>query len=286
VRIKRLLLALALQAVVALALSAAVTAARADDSNATHYYLSLGDSLSVGVQPIGSGGQPVETNQGYPDELYALLDARDPKLQLVKLGCGGESTESMIVGSVDPSLGSSCGPPAFYLHRYPHKTQLAEAVAFLHAHQSHVSLVTIDIGGNDVLHGGGVSAIEANLPVILAALRDAAGPGVPIVGMTYYDPLLAGVWFSTFDLVALQVEANKDTLNGALENIYAANSDSVARVELAFSNNDTSIQPDGLPLDVDRICAWTWTCTTGGHDVHPNTQGYQVIANAYLNAIP
>ena len=37
--------------------------------------------------------------------------------------------------------------------------------------------MTIDIGGNDVIapHGGGVPAIEANLPVILAELREAAG---------------------------------------------------------------------------------------------------------------
>jgi lysophospholipase L1-like esterase len=284
--IKRSLLALALLIVVALALTAAVTPARADDANATHYYLSLGDSLSVGVQPIGDGGQDVETNQGYPDQLYATLYAGDPKLQLVKLGCGGESTQSMIVGSVDPSVGSSCGAPGFYLHRYPHKTQLAEAVGFLHAHQSHVSLVTIDIGANDVIHGGGVSAIQSNLPVILAALRDAAGPEVPIVGMTYYDPFLAEIWFTTFDLTALQAEANTSTVNGRLETIYATYGDPVARVELAFSNTDTNIQPNGLPLDVDRICAWTWTCTTAGNDLHANAQGYQVIANTYLNALP
>jgi lysophospholipase L1-like esterase len=279
------MLSLALLAVVALAPTATVTAARADDSNAIHYYLSLGDSFSVGVQPIGDGGQDIETSQGYSDQLYATLQESDPKLQLVKLGCGGESTQSMIVGSVDPSVGSSCGPPDFYLHRYPHKTQLAEAVAFLHAHQSHVSLVTIDIGGNDVLHGGGVPAIQANLPVILAALRDAAGPDVPIVGMTYYDPLLPVVWFGRFDLGALLVEANSLTaFNDVLRSDYTAANDPVAYVEDAFSNTDTTIQPDGLPLDVDRVCTWTWTCTTG--DIHPNTQGYQVIARAYLNAIP
>jgi hypothetical protein len=50
----------------------------------------------------------------------------------------------MRFGSVDPSEGFSC-PPNIYLHRYPHKTQLAEAVAFLHAQPNHVSLVTIDI---------------------------------------------------------------------------------------------------------------------------------------------
>jgi lysophospholipase L1-like esterase len=146
---------------------------RADSG--VHYYVSLGDSFSVGVQPIG---QPplFETDEGYADQLYRLLHRDDPKLALVKLGCGGESTRSMRFGSVDPSEGFSCGPPGFYLHRYPHKTQLAEAVAFLHGHRNHVSLVTIDIGGNDVLGGGGgVPQVEANLPVILSDLREAAG---------------------------------------------------------------------------------------------------------------
>jgi lysophospholipase L1-like esterase len=283
--IKSALLALALLAVVALAPSATVRSARADDNNAIHYYLSLGDSLAVGQQPLGAGGQDVETNEGYPDQLYAMLHAGDPTLELVKLGCGGESTQSMIVGSVDPSVGSSCGPPAFYLHRYPHKTQLAEAVNFLHAHRGHVSLVTIDIGADDLLAGGGVAAIQNNLPLILTSLRDAAGPDVPIVGMTYYDPFLATVWFTTFDLAALQAEANTNTVNGTLETLFGANGDPVARVELAFSNTDTTIQPDGLPLDVDRICSWTWTCVTGGTDFHANEEGYQVIANTFLDAI-
>jgi len=103
--------------------------------------------------------------------------------------------------------------------------------------------------------------------------------------MTYYDPLLPVVWFGRFDLGALLVEANSLTaFNDVLRSDYTAANDPVAYVEDAFSNTDTTIQPDGLPLDVDRVCTWTWTCTTG--DIHPNTQGYQVIARAYLNAIP
>jgi lysophospholipase L1-like esterase len=272
-----LLIALA-AAVLAVGLSPSAAA-----SSATVYYVSLGDSLSVGVQPIG---QPplFETDQGYADQLYRLLHADDPKLALVKLGCGGETTRSMRFGSVDPSEGFSCGPPGFYLHRYPHKTQLDEAVAFLHAHRSHVSLVTIDIGGNDVLGGGGVPQVRANLPVILSELHEAAGPGVPIVGFTYYDPLLALIWFTTFDLVALQEEANSHVLNGALEDIYGSFGDPVAEVDQAFSNNDTTIQPNGLPLDVQRLCEWTWICVFG--DLHPNRTGYGVIARAFLEALP
>src|SRR5205814_882025 len=37
----------------------------------TRYYLALGDSLSVGVQP-DAAGTSVETSQGYPNQLLAL----------------------------------------------------------------------------------------------------------------------------------------------------------------------------------------------------------------------
>jgi lysophospholipase L1-like esterase len=259
------------------ALLAAAPNARAD--NGTDYYVSLGDSFSVGVQPTG---QPLlfETSDGYPDQLYALLLVNDPQLKLVKLGCGGESTRSMRFGGVDPNQGLSCGPPDFYLHRYPQKTQLAEAMAFLQAHRGHLALVTIDIGGNDVLGGGGVAQIQANLPIILAELRDAAGPDVPIVGMTYYDPLLPSVWFGSFDLTALGAEApSLVAFNDVLRADYQAAGDPVADVEGAFSSTDTAIQADGLPLDIERLCRWTWTCTLG--DIHPNATGYAVIAHAF-----
>jgi lysophospholipase L1-like esterase len=277
------LAALALSALLALAAAGPVARARAD-ANAVHYYVSLGDSFSVGVQPIGQPPR-FETDEGYADQLYGLLRADDSKLKLVKLGCGGESTRSMRFGSVDPSEGFSCGPPAFYLHRYPHKTQLAEAVSFLHAHRSDLTLVTIDIGRNDVLGGGGVSQIQANLPVILSDLREAAGPGVLIVGMSYYDPFLPFVWFGSFDLGALVAEADSlVAFNDVLRGDYRAAGDPVADVEGAFSSTDTSLEPDEVPRDVERICEWTWMCSVG--DIHPNASGYRVIAQAFEQALP
>ena len=91
------------------------------------------------------------------------------------------------------------GRDARYHCDYPHGSQLAQTVAFLHAHRRFVSLITIDIGGNDVALcvfsldqaclADGLARVNQNLPVILSALREAA-PGVPIVGMNYYDPLL------------------------------------------------------------------------------------------------
>ena len=278
--IRRSATALVLVAALGFAPTAALAPAGANDANGIHYYVSLGDSIAAGSQPAIVSDSD-QTSEGYADQLYAILHANDPKLRLLKLGCGGESTTSMIMGL--SGSWPSCDPRV-YKSRYQNGTQLAEAVAFLHAHRQFVDLVTIDIGANDVIRGGGVPVIETNLPVILAALRDAVGPSVPIVGMTYYDPFLAQIWFTSFDLVALQTEANSHVLNGALENIYRSFGDPVAEVDRAFSNQDTTLQADGLPLDVQRICDWTWTCVAG--DIHPNAIGYGVIAQTFEQSLP
>jgi lysophospholipase L1-like esterase len=144
--------------------------------------------------------------------------------------------------------------------------------------------VTITVGGDDVLHGGGVAAIQANLPVILAALREAAGPDVPIVGMNYYSPLLVE-WFSNPASLPGHI-AGAVAFNNLLEGIYAGFGDPVADVETAFSTTDTTLV-GGVPLDVLRICQWTWTCTPPplGPNIHPNTTGYGVIAHAFENVL-
>ena len=153
------------------------------------YYLSLGDSLAQGYQPIGGPRTfavlPIYGyEQGYANQLFKLERGRYTQLQLVKLGCGGESTVSMVYGSQDPEVAASCGPPSFYAARYPNGgTQLAEATAFLEAHRGSVAFVTLDIGANDITGAGGIEPIFSNLPLILTDLRAAAGPGVPIIGM-------------------------------------------------------------------------------------------------------
>ncbi len=255
----------------------------ASAATGAHYYLALGDSLAASAQPNG------DFQHGYAEQLLAKLQQQDPTLQLVKLGCGGESTTSMIYGSQDPSVAASCGPPSFYRQTYPHKTQLAEAVAFLEAHRKFVSLVTIDIGANDLPN---LLAIATNLPIIIDELRGAAGPGVPIVGMNYYDPNLATIWLGGGGLADLNAEIGfAVAFNDFLEGFYEADpSDGAtpyADVETAFQVTDTTLV-NGTPLDVLRECQWTWICFPPplGPDVHANTAGYGEIAQAFLDALP
>src|SRR5947199_8138 len=183
----------------------------------SYYYLALGDSLAQGVQP-NTRGDSVVTNQGYVDDLYGLYRAEVAGLQLAKLGCPGETTTTMIHGGVCYPAGTS---------------QLDRAVAFLRSHL--VVLVTIDIGANNVLPCVGLSGIDTgcinqgvgevsyDLPYILAQLRAAAGPGVPVVAMNYYDPFLAE-WLQGPAGQALAKQSVQFTtfFNSVLAQIYAA----------------------------------------------------------------
>jgi lysophospholipase L1-like esterase len=279
----------ALGASVVLALAAA-TAAPA--SNGIQYYVSLGDSLAQGYQPIGGPRTfnvlPVYGyDQGYADQLFRLERTSYTQLRYVKLGCGGESTVSMLHGSQFPDVASSCGPPSFYTARYPNGgTQLAEATAFLEAHPGSVAFITIDLGANDLLGPSGAGPILSNLLLILADLREAAGPEVPIIGMNYYDAFAPQAW-SEGGLPGLQAQvADLVAFNDLLEGAYALAGDPVADVESAFSVTDFTLM-DGTPLSVLRECQWTWICTPPplGPDIHANSRGYDVIAQAFADQL-
>ena len=281
----RLSILAVLCALVAAPAAALTPAARADDG-ATTYYVSLGDSLAASFQPNG------DFTHGYAEQLYASLAADQPKLRLEKLGCGGESTISMRYGSQDPTVVLSCGTPRYYKTvLYPKGTQLAEAVSFLQAHKGKVALVTIDIGANDLsrldTQGNVITCLfetagcatqtatmVENLTAILADLRAAAGPDVPIVGMSYYD-VFAPLCVS--DPSLRFVCSRVDAINATLDDTYAAAGDPVADVAGAFEN-------DNLVNAAAHVCAWTWFCSIG--DVHANTAGYGVIAEAFEQAIP
>jgi lysophospholipase L1-like esterase len=275
-------------AILILGLAGPVAAANRSGDVAVHYYLSLGDSLAAGVQPTGDPNDMYRTSDGYTDQLYAIAKSHYPKLRHIKLGCPGETTTTFVDGGI-------CA--------YEHGSQLAEALAFLHAHGKFVSLITIDIGWNDVgpaeaciLGGGspvdciqpGIAAISSNLPNILAAIK-AAAPGIPIVGMNMYDPFLA-YWLGGSDgqaLAGLSVSLLVG-VNVIVGQIYGAFGVPVADVESAFSTTDfaDTIALDGfglVPLNVATICGWTWKCAVG--DNHANHDGYAAIAGAFADVL-
>lgn len=286
-RIVRLRIPLAIAAVVAVTgCSGSVPPHRAPESPApSTFYLALGDSLSRGVQPDAAGAS-VETRYGYPDQVYAALRPSHPTLRLVKLGCPGETTSTMINGGI-------C--------RYQGGSQLAAAVAFLHAHRGRVLLLTIDIGANDPEHCGsqpslsqlascavtGVPGAVTNLTTIMNSLK-AAAPGVRMVGMNYYLPALAE-WRNGLPghVVAWAAERLAATYNQLLDRVYTQSGARVADVFGAFETADFSRSgTSSVPRNVALLCQWTWQCAAPprGPNQHANQVGYQVIARTFLQA--
>jgi lysophospholipase L1-like esterase len=247
-----------------------------------HYYVALGDSLSRGYMP-----GPGDTDQGYPDLVYQQLVARDPSLQLVKLGCSGETTQTMIDGG-------KC------TDRYPAGTsQLAVAEQFLRDHPGQVTHLTLDIGANDVTAcaaGGSIDAgclvkgavtIGQNLNTILAGLRAAAGSTRPVaVGMAYYDPFLQN-WLSGLQgqLVALASVGALEAINLTEGTVYGLYGFRVADGATAFHTADflsrrTVPGYGALPTNVAYICQYTYMCSQ--QNIHPTAAGYQLLADAFL----
>jgi lysophospholipase L1-like esterase len=264
------------------------TATRA--KRGTTYYVALGDSLSVGFQP-GRG----ETGHGYVDVLARRLGKDQiPDLAVRNVGCAGETSRSMITGKRSPC-------------RYAAGSQLDAAVAFLEGHPGQVAFITINVGSNDLVNrcldprtlridractSELVAGLGNRLTQIVAALETAAGPGVPIVGMSYYNPFL-GLW----GLVpGGRARARADQRAWAVfnEGIATAFEDagaSVADVAKIFRIDDFEhrIRVRGrgwIPVNVALACRWTWFCSSKAPgDPHANRTGYRRIAHMFAKEL-
>jgi lysophospholipase L1-like esterase len=248
------------------------------------YYVSLGDSYSVGYQP-GRGATPG----------YTAVVARSTRFTLVNFGCGGATTTSLV---------SSVGCPDVLPHTagvvlYPTTTQEAAAEAFLTAHRGHIGLITVSIGGNDVTAcaaqanpigcvSTAVTGITKNVTSLAAALRASAGPGVPLIGLTYPDVILGSYVYpkqpataSTLSLAKLSVVAFKALINPALTKAYAPANGSLVDVTKATGayvplTRTVQYRPYGtIPFAVASVCALTWFCVQG--NIHATTKGYTLI---------
>jgi lysophospholipase L1-like esterase len=270
------------------------------NSSSPHYYLALGDSLSQGMQP-DLHGVTRNTNQGYANDLLKIEQRKIPDLKLVQLGCGGETTGSMLTGH-----GNEKNARLLHCDRAG-GSQLAAAEHFLRTHHNkgEVPLVTVDIGANDVdgcvaatdvvgcvTHG--LDSIAKNLPKILQGIRQAAPGGTTFAAMNLYDPVLGGyfapVGTTAHTLATPSLVLARD-LNNTLATAYKGGRFLNADVADAFSTYDSTTmvtwQEQQIPLNVARLCSWTWACQTppSGPNIHANKNGYQVIANAFAAVI-
>jgi hypothetical protein len=243
------------------------------------YYLSLGDSVGMW-----------DGTRSFP---YLLANwyshSSVPGLRLIDMSCSGETTGSMVSGS-------TCAPGG---------SQYDNAVSFVIAHRGHIALVTISIGGNDVVpcmsrpgaatcFVNGLSKMKANISKIVAGLRKAIGPHVPIVGMNVYDPLL-GDWLApgTGRSLAVAAVAGVGLLSKTMTQAYQAEASPIADVQGAFHSVDLTHfvrSPWGrVPVAVASACTLLdIVCQQGsliGFGDDPNNVGAVVIARAFQKAI-
>ena len=286
------LAAVALAAVVST--GAGATTTRAPDPE-HGYVLAIGDSLTAGTQPTGPQdipfGSPAEevnrSGHGYAEQLVASLRKEGMKVDLVNLACNRETTQTMIDG-----LGSLC--------TYPHKTQLAEALQFLHAHGKNTLAVVMSLGASDALfscnpldavcYSNRLTTAAANLATILGALRVEA-PSVPIATLNYADPFLAAWVIPALGgppVAQLSVPLVAAPLEQFVQAAYAPFGVTIVDTQGLLQTDDfvdtVTIPTFGtVPVNVAAICTYTYTCTWG--DLHPTTAGYGLIAHAFAKTL-
>jgi lysophospholipase L1-like esterase len=260
----------------------------------THYYVALGDSLSVGFQP-NKQGVGKETTQGYTNDLYAYERKTVPGLKLMEFGCPGDTTGSLLTG-----VGNATSAAAFHCDRAG-GSQLKAAEKFLKAHRKkgEVVLITLDIGANDVdgcadvpasqlgaCVKAGEAAIKTNTPKILKGLRGAAASGTALAAMNLYDPVLGDYFSSSKQYLA---NASVTLLKGINADILSADKAGkfkTADIADAFDTYDTTkVTYNGqqVPKDVAVVCTLTWGCTAPpqGPNIHAKKGGYAVIAQTF-----
>jgi lysophospholipase L1-like esterase len=237
-------------------------------------YVSLGDSLAFGYQPnlVAAGDYNPADYVSYAEDYAAMR----PHLTLANFGCPGETTTTLINGG--------CQWPASALHMpYKGGSQLQAALAYIEAHHD-VSLISVDIGSNDLLAILGqcgvnptciaskLQAVLTSYAYILGALKSAA-PQAQLVVFNLYNPL------------ALTMPGSDQLLteyvNPAISQLAAAFGAKVADAFTAMNHGA------GSPAEAAFVCTRTWMCTWDlpKGNIHPTDLGYKQMAIALLHAV-
>lgn len=280
-----------------LALSLTLAAGPVFGGNDKNYtYLALGDSLPFGFDPtVFLVGQPLPTPDkftGYPEVVASVKHLLQSK-KLVNVSCPGETSRSFLDANSSDNGCNGLGPqgqPPFKtsigLHRTYTGPQVNFAVSEL-AGNKHINLVTLSIGGDDLLlvqqqcaHSPDFRACVAGmlpsalnsygyyLTQILTALRMQAKYDGTLVLMKYYSP--------SADPLFIQAVG---ALNQVMEQVGAPFGVKFADGFTAFQLASALFQGD--PCQAGLLVRLSPTTC----DVHPSPAGRDLLAATVLLAI-
>ena len=267
---------IALTAIAVLVLTGAFTGLASARQQAT-VYLALGDSLAWG------DGASVPTHTGYVPRLagYFSGGAHGDADQLVNLAIRGETTDTFLAG------------------------QLAQAIGVINDPDTDVRVVTISIGGNDLLNllneptdpcvqdpsspicqfllFTALQNVAATYPVILGSLQAAlaADPGTEkVFVMTLYNPFggTGSPYEVPVDGALLGLDGAVDC--SALGNPYNVGLDDIMGCTALAAG---AIMVDGYAAIDDNALALTHIGDPG-FNIHPNDDGYAALAQAHREA--
>lgn len=308
-RTRRLGLILTLAA--AVALGAAACSSSDEKSSAApaaeepQFYVSLGDSYASGYQPPHDGDPGGNNTNGFAYQLVGKLKAKGIDVTLKNFGCGGATTVSILqTNGCNPK---ALGPEGVVYTDVP---QAAAAETFIKENPGRIALITVSIGGNDITScaaaadpvpcvGAAVGNVKTNVSQLAQQLRAAAGPNVPIVGITYPNVIL-GEWVPAPEassnqaanqgLATLSVTAFEQFINPALKEAYESAGGKFVDVTTATGGftpltETTDYPPYGsVPVAVAKVCGYSFFCNL--RDIHATTEGYGVIADLIAADMP
>jgi lysophospholipase L1-like esterase len=276
----KLLRALAVAATAALLLPLGASAAAPPADAAPAVYLSLGDSLGVGV-----GSAPFErtgvARTSYAEHLRHLLSgqAHGGIDAFVNLARRGETTSTFLLN------GQAVGA--------------TQAIAA----PSDVRVITLNLGGNDLLGllsgpcadpltptcelavAQALGTVSANYPRVLAALLQALAAsqdpgGAQVLALTVYNPFsgTGSRYEAPVDRVLLGADLKLDCPAAAADPLDAGLNDVIACTARAAGVTVVDL----YPVFQDRGATLT---RIRANDIHPTDAGYAAIASALRRAI-
>ena len=259
-------------------LTAACSSSSPSSVPSVRYYVSLGDSNAVGYQPLPAP-------HASPGDTAYVATAEHLKLQ--NFGCTGATSASILTTDGCTDHVATTDAVA-----YPATPQATAAEAFVKAHKGSIGLITVSLGGNDVTRYATVASpiacfyssvgtAAANITTPAQGLRSAAGPAVPIIGLTY-PAVLLGLWVHpaaspNTTLSSLSVIAFHDNFNPALKTARSGAGATFVDITAATRaytplTETTTRSPFGvIPVAVAKVCTLTWCCSVVG--IHANTRG-------------